>query len=701
MNIINKSGTASCAHATSACKNMLSKLLTSRSSVIALALTIGLTTDAGAMDIKTALEIALQTNPEIAEAAANRRALGFEYEQAKRLNRPTVIIEGRAGPEWVDTRTTRLLGNDDDVLFGKQASVTMQQNLLSFGRNGSERDYQASRVVAAANRVVERSEFVALDTLQAYFDVMRLREILAHADKNVAYHQFMVDKMTRLVGARRNGEADAQQARERLEGAKVSHSETSEALKIAEADFIRLVGREIGKTTMPPSVQAPSLEKALGDARRNNPTLKIANQDLDTARANYRKSKAALKPEVFAEVVGRAGDDIGGFRDTSNDVRAQLRVRYEFRGGIKSSSVQEHLNRIDESRAKLMGVERNVENVVREAWQTQFHTASRVRDLEAQVREAEGVLNSYERLFDNGGKTLLDNLDAQASLFQAQSSLTTSRHADKYARYRLLASTGTLLEKFGLKPRREADTSLKTIEKIEPLPVAETEPRRNPEHYDKTMGNYEANAGTQRVSLKPVIAPSTKTVSAKSVKKTPAASMPKAVVSETASSTMVSPVKNDAIMAEQPVKAISQKTVTSSYKVSNSQTATNSVASAVKPTPAITYGRTIEVVKPSAAANLVNSTTVQPAVSQMKPVVRQAITAAPKPVTRTGQNLTPKPVVPVRKAQIPDVKAPSGSLLTKTVNRDEYDRLSRIPGAYVNAKMQTVMVDNILHILQN
>ena len=80
------------------------------------ALTIGFASTAQSMDLRTAIEIALETNPEIGESAANRRAIDFEYQQAKELSRPNIILEGRAGPEWVDSRTTRVLGNDDEIL---------------------------------------------------------------------------------------------------------------------------------------------------------------------------------------------------------------------------------------------------------------------------------------------------------------------------------------------------------------------------------------------------------------------------------------------------------------------------------------------------------------------------------------------------------------------------------------------------------
>lgn len=458
------------------------------------------------MSLLDALEIAMATNPEIAEAAANRRAIGFEYEQARYLNRPSLILEGRFGPELVDSRTTRILGNDDQVLFGRQASATLQQNLFSFGRNDAEKDRQASRIDAAAIRVEERSEFVALDVIQAYLDVSRIREIIAYSDENVVFNQNKVEQLTRGARAGVTSSADARQAEERLSAAQVVRSETEESLDVAEASFIRLVGMPVGQTTLPASISAAvpqSLADALAEARRNNPTLRIAHADLDTSRAEYRKSKSDLKPEVLFELVGRAGEDIGGFEDTSNDVRAQIRFRHEFRGGIKSAAVQEHLNRIDESRARIMSLERNVEQIVREAWSTRNRTRLRVNDLERQVAQGTDLLNSYQREFEVNRRTLLDILDAESSLFQAKSALATAKYSDIFAQYRLLAATGQLLDTLSLEPLREANTGLRDLENVPSTPPAETEKRRNPAHAEKVAKNNFSMASTHSKPMDP------------------------------------------------------------------------------------------------------------------------------------------------------------------------------------------------------
>lgn len=456
-----------------------------------------------AMDLSQAIEIALKTNPEIGEAAANKRAIDFEYEQARKIGNPHIIVEGRAGPNWVDSRTSRLFGNDEDILFGRQASITMQKNIYSFGRNNAEQDRQASRVDSASHRVYERSEFVGLDVAQSYFDILRLRKVLNYADLNVAFHQQMADDLSRGVASGLIRETDSLQAQERLATSMISRSEVEENHDLAMAKFAQLVGYQVGDAIMPPQLEEyvpKSLENALMTARSNNPTIKIAYADLDVARANYRAAKAETKPELLFEVSGRAGDHMDSFRDHTNDVRAQLVLKYEFRGGIKNSAVQEHLNWVDEQRQRIMTIERNVDNLVRNAWITKTKMQMRVRDLEQRVATGTKLRDDYQRERVLGNRSLLDILNAQEDLFQAQSSLVTAEFSDYYARYRLLASTGQLLDAFGLVPRREAAANLRDYQNVPLIPPAETEKRRHPGHYFDTTEMEWDNSGLRLIS---------------------------------------------------------------------------------------------------------------------------------------------------------------------------------------------------------
>ena len=537
--------------------------------------------------------------------------------------------------------------------------MTFQQNLYSFGRNDAERDRQASRSDAAAHRVWERTEFVSLDVIQAYFDIMRLREILDFGDENIVFHQEIAGDLARGVDDGITRSTDSKQARERLAAAMVDLNETEESHDIAVAKFRQLVGQDVGATKSPPSIAhliPNTLDAALGAARRHNPTIKIAYADLDVARAEYRAAKAETKPELFFEVTGRTGEDINGFEDTQHDLRAQVVMRYEFRGGIHRSAVQEHLNWADEARQRVMTIERNVEKLVRDAWITRMKTQARVEDLRVQVAEGQQLREDYRREFGLGNRTLLDILDSQASLFQAQSALTTAIHADRYAQYRLLAATGQLLDTFDLEPLREAKANLREIEKVPPTPIAETEKRRNPRHFDKAMNMNEwSSTSGRRIAGRDT-----------------------------------SPV----ILAAKPEPA-----------------AVETQIAAVTPAPAVTYSAPSNVTVTEPAPQVVIAEPVPAPVTMSKAdtgsfVVATPVSVAADPVIPTTSAV---PVVEVEVAEVsPVLSQPSVAsdaeplpvgVPVLSASAAEYSELSQRSGAVIYPSLNAVLVDNSLYLL--
>ena len=125
--------------------------------LIAVFLTVmsfALASPARAISLREAVKTALEANPEIGQAIANREATQFELRQARGLYLPQVDLEGRYGAQNFDSPGTRLSGTSDDVLARKEANLTLSQLIFNgFGRRGAVEE-QAARVDAASHRVL-------------------------------------------------------------------------------------------------------------------------------------------------------------------------------------------------------------------------------------------------------------------------------------------------------------------------------------------------------------------------------------------------------------------------------------------------------------------------------------------------------------------------------------------------------------------
>lgn len=413
-------------------------------------------TPASAISLQQAITSAVRDNPEILEAVSNREGVEFELEQALGLKRPRVDFEASIGGEIRDSASTRASGNDDKLFLRKQASLVIRQTVFDGHGTRSEVERQASRVDAASYRIKERSEFIALAVAHEYFEVVRLRHMVAISQENIAYHKRILGQIAQGSGDGALSVSDKQQAQERIYAAKAQIEEIRADLKDAEAHFIRLVGKPIGDTSEPINlgkVIPASVQSALESARVNHPSIKFARADVDTAAALVRAAEAKKAPKVELEGRAIAGHDIGGVSGFDGDLQANVVVNWNlYNGGINDANVQEQIRHVDESYHRLHRISREVEEGVRLSWERHLQETKRLRELLRERAAIEGLRGSYAEQFKIGERSLLDLLDTQNTRYSVQVSIVTADAAVRFGHYRVLAASGNLLRKLGLTP---------------------------------------------------------------------------------------------------------------------------------------------------------------------------------------------------------------------------------------------------------
>ena len=437
-----------------------------------------------AQSMEEAIAVAVSSNPQIAQAQYNTEAIQFERKQAQGLYAPRADLEGYAGVRRLENPTRQALGIAGDVLYPRGGELTIDWKVIDFGRRRGELMRQAARVDGASLRVVERSEFIALQVSRQYLNILLQQRILAASQDNVAFHQTMVNDLGTGVSQGSISVADQQQAQERLQAALVRQTEAEQDLEEAKITLRTLTGLDISQVQMPATyVEAlpASSDEAVGLARTNNPKVKEASADVDTAHAMVDAAKADFYPTIGLEGVARYGEDIDGFRGETKDLQGRVYLRWNvFDGGINRNKYQEMVRRASEARYKLYDVTRNAEEDVRTAW-TAMRAQSRITtDLTTQSRVNDDLLLSYRSQFNVGRRSLLDVLDAQNSRYNVQVRLETARFSQMFAQYQTLAATNRFLTALHQEPGAGAGMNERERFKYGPPKPAELEYRRVP-----------------------------------------------------------------------------------------------------------------------------------------------------------------------------------------------------------------------------
>ncbi len=416
---------------------------------------------AHALSLKEAVKVAIETNPEIGQALANREATEFELQQALGLYAPRLDVEASVGAQLSNTPSRRAAGINNDPLYPAQIGLTASFDLLDGGFRDSESARQAARIDSASFRVLERSEVIGLEVARLYFEILLQARIVDLARSNVSFHQDTLANVVDAISSGQLTEADRQQATERLAAASAQVIQAQEALEAAKIGFAKNVGAKFSSAKMPSRVGKylpKSLEAAVKTGINNNPRIRVAGADVDAASALVDQAEGALGPKLSLEGRGLVGSDNTGSAGYSTDLSGKLVLRWNiFDGGIKSAKVQETMRRESEALLGQQVAAREVEEAVRVSWD-RIHRQNELAGAYAnQLSASDGIVSAYREQFTIGQRSLLDVLDSQNTRFNVQVQAETANFSARFAEYRLLAATGSLLAYLDVSAPKQSD----------------------------------------------------------------------------------------------------------------------------------------------------------------------------------------------------------------------------------------------------
>jgi len=416
------------------------------------------------ISLKDAVSTGIATNPEYGVVAASRRATDEELNQGKALFLPSIDWNGDVGYEYSEDPATRAGTDDDDeTLFRYETGLTLTQLLFDGFDAKYEVERQKARVASSAHRVRETAELTGLSIVEAYLEVLRQRELLVIARKNVADHISIMDQIEQGVAGGRSTQADAEQAKARLAQARATESSTRQSLRNAESNYRTEVGDEPGQLSLPSTpfeVLAEDVNREVEKTLTYSPTLDIFESDIEVAYAEAQQTKSTFYPQVDLQLNARQGHNLGGVEGRDRSATALVVANWNlYRGGADMARSREFIHRHQQTKEARSEAARAVENDVRQTWAAMASAGERARQFAAQADANVEVVKAYNDQFSLDRRTLLDVLDAQNELFVSRSNTVNSEFLEMLAVYRLLALKGALLPTLEVAYPRESDVA--------------------------------------------------------------------------------------------------------------------------------------------------------------------------------------------------------------------------------------------------
>jgi len=303
----------------------------------------------------------------------------------------------------------------------------------------------------AANAGREQQRFLtALGTEADFYAVLSNRELLDVSRDRVrrAEEQLVVARARMMSGAA--VQTDSLQLLLELNRARISLLQDEATLRVARLLLGRRVGIAGGVDAVPlDTARAPDLPLSLLDAM----TLALEQgPEYRVARANQRSAEAAVRgarSRYFPQAVLIAnnvtfGDNFYPHGLTRSTVTLQVSLPLWDNAQRELALARARTNR-DLTRAIREDLERVAEADVTEAWEA-YQTARVTADYSAQgLIIARETFRVQEARYRAGASTILDLLDAQSALTQAQAELVQARYAARLALAGLEAILGRRL----------------------------------------------------------------------------------------------------------------------------------------------------------------------------------------------------------------------------------------------------------------
>lgn len=395
--------------------------------------------------ITDALASAYRYNPRLDAARATLRATDEEVSRANAGYRPNINAQADIGYNNVETKPASTT-NGETHPRGYQVTA-VQPLFRGFRTLNQVREAEATvRAGRETLRAVEQA--VLLDVATAYMDVVRDTNILKLRENNVnvltrelkaTQERFNVGEVTRTDVA----QAEARRA------ASISALDVARSnLKISRGTFERHVGHPPSNLVEPPTIDRRlprSLEETISVAIRENPTVVVALYREQAQRHTVDRIWGELLPSVQLEGTYQRRFDPSTTTDQSEttQIRGVLSVPIYTTGEVQARVRQAkhtHVGRIQEieqSRA-------DVQAIVVQAWSQLAAAKAQLESDNASVtafRTALAGVREEERV---GQRTLLDILNSEQELLNAEVNLTTTRRNIIVASYNVLASAGRL-----------------------------------------------------------------------------------------------------------------------------------------------------------------------------------------------------------------------------------------------------------------
>jgi adhesin transport system outer membrane protein len=305
--------------------------------------------------------------------------------------------------------------------------------------------------------LLETSENMALEAVQAYADVARRSELVDEARANYLEHKATAQQIEDRAAAGVGRRVDVDQASGRLALAESNLLTELSNLHDVSARYLRIMGEKppVRMPALPAAVRLQGLPASAAEAMQlglpGSPTINAAYENVRASQWQLESRKSAYWPRVDFRIRDSWGRNADGVLRPNGSTVAEVVMNYNlYRGGSDQAREQQAV----ELQYQARDLQEKACRDVRQTLAIAYHDVVRLQEqlgyLDTHRLSIDKAMQAYRQQFDIGQRTLLDLLDTQNELFEANRAHVNARYDALVAQARTLASMGRLTAALGV-----------------------------------------------------------------------------------------------------------------------------------------------------------------------------------------------------------------------------------------------------------
>lgn len=392
-----------------------------------------------------------QTNPALMAALREQYAVAEALPTALAGFRPNLALEASTNRGFEDNHNTRR----KSFASSHSGRLTLSQSLFAGGGTVAAVSAAEAQILSAYAAFAKTEQDTLLSAVNSYVSLWLRKAVLGLNRKNVSVKQKTLDQARARLEVGELTLTDTAQAESELALARSREVSAESDLRQAEENYRRIVGVAPPQALPLPS-EVSTFYALPGDklafvqyAKDNNPTAVNARFSEEAAKHNITVAQAELLPKIgLSGSLSRnlTSDESAGTlnsRTNSGSVGLTMTVPL-YQGGRNWSGYRGARQRATQSKLVARNAGRTVGEEAVQAWERWQAAGKQIEYLRVQVESAKLSLEGIRQEFLVGERALLDVLEVENKLFEAETQLAEAQANHLIQSYTLLNSLGHL-----------------------------------------------------------------------------------------------------------------------------------------------------------------------------------------------------------------------------------------------------------------